>query len=200
MLLSFCVIRYPMKEGKLVIFSAPSGAGKTTIVQHILKCGLNFGFSISATTRKPRGQEVNGREYYFLSVEEFRSKIDKNEFLEWEEVYSGSYYGTLKSEVDRICSKGENVIFDIDVAGGYNIKKIYGIRALAVFVQPPSVAELERRLLSRSTESAEVIEARISKAEHELTYSRYFDVVITNNKLEVALKEAEDIVKAFLLR
>lgn len=188
-----------MKEGKLVIFSAPSGAGKTTIVQHILKCGLNFGFSISATTRKPRGDEVNGREYYFLTTEEFRSKIDNNEFLEWEEVYPGSYYGTLKSEVERICNNGENVIFDVDVAGGYNIKKIYGDNALAVFVQPPSIKELERRLLSRSTESTEVIKSRIVKAEHELTYLHFFDVVIVNDKLETALKEAEDAVKAFLL-
>jgi guanylate kinase len=187
-----------MSEGKLVIFSAPSGAGKTTIVQHILKCGLNFGFSISATTREPRGDEINGREYYFLSSDEFRSKIGNNEFLEWEEVYPGSYYGTLKSEVERICSNGENVIFDVDVAGGYNIKKIYGSRALAIFVQPPSIRELERRLMNRLTESPEVIKSRIGKAEEELTYSRYFDVVIVNDNLENALKEAEDVVRAFL--
>jgi guanylate kinase len=187
-----------MKEGKLVIFSAPSGAGKTTIVQHILKCGLNFGFSISATTRKPRGDEVNGCEYYFLTTEEFKSKIENNEFIEWEEVYPGSYYGTLKSEVERICSNGENVIFDVDVIGGYNIKKIYGDRALAVFVQPPSIEELERRLLSRSTDSPEVIKSRISKAEQELSYMPYFDVVIVNDNLEAALKEAEDMVRAFL--
>jgi guanylate kinase len=189
-----------MKEGKLIIFSAPSGAGKTTITKHILKCGLNFGFSVSATTRKPRGDEVNGRDYYFLSEEEFKSKVKNNEFLEWEEVYPGSFYGTLKSEIERICSKGENIVFDVDVEGGYNIKKIYGNRALAVFVQPPSIAELKRRLLSRLTDSSEVVRARIAKAEHELTYSRYFDVVIINDKLEVALKEAEDVVKAFLLR
>jgi guanylate kinase len=187
-----------MKEGKLIIFSAPSGAGKTTIVKHILKCGLNFGFSVSAATRKPRGEEVNGRDYYFLSVEEFKSKIDNNEFLEWEEVYPGSFYGTLKSEIERICGKGENIVFDVDVAGGYNIKKLYGERALAVFVQPPSVAELERRLSSRSTESAEVISARVAKAEHELTFSRFFDVIIVNDKLEDALKEAEEKVRAFL--
>ncbi len=188
-----------MSEGKLVIFSAPSGAGKTTIVQHILKCELNFGFSISATTRKPRGQEVDGREYYFLSTEEFKSKIENNEFLEWQEVYPDSYYGTLKSEVERSLSKGENIIFDVDVAGGYNIKNIYGSRALAVFVQPPSLEVLERRLLSRSTDSKEVIGERISKAEKEMEYSKYFDVIIINDKLADALMEAEDVVKAFLL-
>jgi len=187
-----------MSEGKLVIFSAPSGAGKTTIVQHILKCGLNFGFSISATTRKPRGDEVNGHEYYFLSMEEFWAKIANEEFLEWEEVYPGSYYGTLKSEVERICSKGENVIFDVDVAGGRNIKNKYGIRALAVFVQPPSIAELEKRLLSRSTENPEIIRERVAKAEKEMQFSQYFDVIIINDNLEIALKEAEDIVRAFL--
>lgn len=187
-----------MIEGKLVIFSAPSGAGKTTIVQYILKCGMNFGFSISATTRKPRGDEVNGREYYFISKEEFVSKIENNEFLEWEEVYPGSYYGTLKSEIDRICGNGENMIFDVDVAGGYNIKKIFGRRALAIFVQPPSIAELEKRLLKRSTESAEIIRSRIEKAEKELAYSCYFDVVIVNDKLENTLRKAEDVVRTFL--
>ena len=187
-----------MKEGKLIIFSAPSGAGKTTIVKHLLNCGLNFGFSISATTRKPRGEEINGRDYYFLSEEEFKLKIENNEFLEWEEVYPGSYYGTLKSEVERICSSGENIVFDVDVAGGYNIKKLYGDRALAVFVQPPSIDELEKRLIARSTDSHEVIRSRIDKAELEMTYSGYFDVIIVNDKLEVALKEAEDIVRDFL--
>ena len=189
-----------MAEGKLIIFSAPSGAGKTTLVKHLLQCDLNFGFSISATTRKPRGEEVNGCEYYFLSEKEFKSKIENNEFLEWEEVYPGSYYGTLKSEVDRICSNGENIVFDVDVTGGYNIKKLYGDRALAVFVQPPSIEELERRLHSRSTDDPEVIQSRIAKAEHEMTYSRYFDIIIVNDKLEEALKEAEEKVRDFLLR
>jgi guanylate kinase len=187
-----------MKEGKLIIFSAPSGAGKTTIVKHLLKCDLNFGFSISATTRKPRGEEVNGREYYFLSEEEFKRKIENKEFLEWEEVYPGSYYGTLKSEVDRICNNGENIVFDVDVAGGHNIKKIYGERALAVFVQPPSIDELEKRLITRSTDHPEEIQSRIAKAEQEMTYSSYFDVVIVNDKLEDTLKEAEDLVRKFL--
>lgn len=187
-----------MTEGKLIIFSAPSGAGKTTIVKHLLKCSFNFGFSISATTRKPRGNEVNGREYYFLSVEEFKRKIENNEFLEWEEVYPGSYYGTLKSEVDRICSNGENIVFDVDVAGGYNIKKLYGDRALAVFVQPPSIDELEKRLIARSTDHPEEIQSRIAKSEHEMAYSSYFDAIIINDKLEIALKEAEDLVRKFL--
>jgi guanylate kinase len=188
-----------MKEGKLIIFSAPSGAGKTTLVKHILKCGLNFGFSVSATTRKPRGEEVDGHEYYFLSVDEFKSKIKNNEFLEWEEVYPGSFYGTLKSEVERICSKGQNIVFDVDVAGGYHIKRLYGDKALAVFVQAPSINELKRRLITRSTESIEVIQARIDKAEHEMTFSRYFDVVIVNDKLEDAIKESEEKIRAFLL-
>jgi guanylate kinase len=187
-----------MKEGKLIIFSAPSGAGKTTLVKHLLNCGLNFGFSISATTRKPRGEEINGREYYFLSKEEFKAKIDNNEFLEWEEVYPGSFYGTLKSEVERICNKGENIVFDVDVAGGYHIKRLYGDNALAVFVQPPSIEELKRRLISRSTESPDIIQSRVEKAEHEMTYSGFFDVIIVNDKLEVALKEAENLVRAFL--
>lgn len=187
-----------MKEGKLIIFSAPSGAGKTTIVRHLLKSDFNFGFSISATTRKPRGEEINGREYYFLTEQEFKSKIANNEFLEWEEVYPGSFYGTLKSEIERICNKGQNIIFDVDVAGGSHIKKLYGEKALAVFVQSPSIAELERRLITRSTDSAEVIRARIAKAEKEMAYSHLFDVIIVNDKLDAALKEAEEKVRAFL--
>jgi len=161
-------------EGKLIIFSAPSGAGKTTIVKHLLTCGFNFGFSISATTRKPRGLEINGREYYFL------------------------YYGTLKSEVERICQNGQNIIFDVDVIGGFNIKKIYKDKALAVFVQPPSIEELQRRLTERSTDSPEVINCRIAKAEEEMSYLHFFDVIIVNDKLDIALKEAEETVRRFL--
>jgi guanylate kinase len=187
-----------MKEGKLVIFSAPSGAGKTTIVRHLLSRGLNFGFSISATTRNQRGTEQNGKDYYFLSVEEFKHKISQDEFLEWEEVYPGCFYGTLKSEVDRICKNGQNILFDVDVVGGSNIKKFYGEKALAVFIQPPSIKELENRLIARSTDCLEVIKERISKAEHELTYVNLFDVVIINDKLEVALQEAEEKVREFL--
>ena len=183
-----------MTEGKLVIFSAPSGAGKTTIVRHLLSQGLNFGFSISATTRKPRGTEQNGKDYYFLSTEEFRDKINRDEFLEWEEVYPGCFYGTLKSEVDRICKNGQNILFDVDVVGGSNIKKHYGEKALAVFIQPPSIKELEKRLLARSTDCLEVIKQRIAKAEHELTYVNLFDVIIINDKLEDAFKVAEEMI------
>ena len=189
-----------MKEGKLVIFSAPSGAGKTTIVKHLLSRNLNFGFSISATTRKPRGAEQNGKDYYFLSVEEFKNKIESGEFLEWEEVYPGCFYGTLKSEVDRICKNGQNILFDVDVVGGGNIKKYYGAKALAVFIQPPSIQELEKRLLARSTDCPDVIKERIAKAEHELTYINLFDITIINDNLDVALQEAEEKVSEFLER
>jgi guanylate kinase len=187
-----------VKEGKLVILSAPSGAGKTTIVRYLLSLDLNFGFSISATTRKPRGAEQNGKDYYFLSAEEFKDKINSDEFLEWEEVYPGCFYGTLKSEVDRICKNGQNILFDVDVVGGSNIKKSYGEKALAVFIQPPSIKELENRLLARSTDCLEVIKQRIAKAEHELTYVNLFDVIIINDKLEDAYKEAEEKVRQFL--
>ena len=181
-----------MKKCKLVIFSAPSGAGKTTIVKHLLTRGLNFGFPISATTRKPRGTEQNGKDYYFLSTEEFREKINREEFLEWEEVYPGCFYGTLKNEVDRICKNGQNILFDVDVEGGINIKKYYGDKALAVFIQPPSIRELENRPLARSTDCFEVTKACIAKAEHEPTYVNLFDVIIINDKLEDTLREAEE--------
>jgi guanylate kinase len=187
-----------MTEGKLVIFSAPSGAGKTTMVKHLLSLGLNFGFSISATTRKPRGTEQNGKDYYFISIEEFKDKIQRGEFIEWEEVYSGCFYGTLKSEVDRICKNGQNILFDVDVIGGSNIKKYYGEKALAVFIQPPSIKELENRLFARSTDCDEVIRQRIAKAEHELSYASLFDVIIINDKLDAALREAEEKVRTFL--
>ena len=188
-----------MSGGKLVIFSAPSGAGKTTIVSHLLTLGLNFGFSISATTRKPRGSEKNGKEYYFLTIEEFKSKIDRNEFLEWEEVYPDCFYGTLKSEVERISQNGQNILFDIDVVGGSNIKKFYGERALAVFVQAPSIEELKRRLENRSTDRPEIIMQRIEKAEQEMSYVGLFDVIIVNDQLNKALLEAEEKVRQFLI-
>ena len=189
-----------MKEGKLVIFSAPSGAGKTTIVKHLLSLDLNFGFSISATTRKARETEQNGKDYYFLTPEEFKDKINNGEFLEWEEVYPDCFYGTLKSEVSRICKNGQNILFDVDVVGGSNIKKFYGDKALAVFIQPPSIKELENRLLARSTDCIEVIKQRIAKAEYELTFVNLFDVIIINDQLKAALLEAEEKVTEFLER
>jgi guanylate kinase len=185
-------------DGKLIIFSAPSGAGKTTIVKHILNCGFNFGFSISATTRQPRGTEVNGREYYFLSPEDFKKKVENGEFLEWEEVYPGSFYGTLKSEVERICKNGQHIIFDVDVIGGYNIKKIYGHQALAIFVQPPSIKELQNRLILRSTDTPEIIQKRLEKAELEMSYAPLFDTIVINDQLDIALKEAAEKVRVFL--
>lgn len=187
-----------MKEGKIIIFSAPSGAGKTTIVRHLLSMNHNFGFSVSATSRKPRGNEVDGVDYYFITAEEFKARIANNEFLEWQEVYPDNFYGSLKSEVERILAKGQNVLFDVDVVGGSNIKKHYGDRALALFIQPPSITELEKRLIARSTDRDEVIRKRIAKAEQELAYAPLFDVIIINDTLEHALQEAEERVNEFL--
>jgi len=184
-------------QGKLIIFSAPSGAGKTTIVRYLLGRELNLEFSISATSRAMRHTETNGKDYYFLSPEEFRLKIENNEFLEWEEVYAGTFYGTLKSEVERIRNNGKHVVFDVDVVGGCNIKKYYGNQALAIFVQPPSVEELRQRLISRSTDSMEVIEKRVAKAEYELTFASQFDCVIVNDNLEKAFAEAEKYIREF---
>ena len=185
-------------KGKLIIFSAPSGAGKTTIVKHLLQQNFNLEFSISATSRKPRHTETDGKDYYFLTEEEFQKKIENDEFLEWEEVYKGIKYGTLKSDVERIRNLGKNVIFDVDVVGGLNIKKYFGDEALAVFVQPPSVEALRERLHGRSTDTKDVIETRIAKAEHELSFANQFDVVITNDNLDNALAEAEKVVGEFL--
>jgi guanylate kinase len=185
-------------KGKLVIFSAPSGAGKTTIVRHLLKQSFNFEFSVSATSRKARPAEIHGKDYYFLTEKDFKQKVENDEFLEWEEVYSGICYGTLKSEVERIRNQGKNVLFDVDVIGGLNIKKYYGDEALAVFVQPPSVKELRKRLENRSTESEDKIKMRLEKAENELNYARRFDVVLINNQLNKALKKAEQLVTEFL--
>ena len=187
-----------MNTGKLIIFSAPSGSGKTTIVKYLLKQDLNLEFSISATSRAPRRNEIHGVDYYFLNPDEFQKKIDRGEFLEWEEVYPGTSYGTLKSEVERICHNGKNVIFDVDVVGGTNIKKFYGEKALSVFVNPPSIKELEKRLTDRSTDSPEVIRRRVQKAEYELTFAPDFDIIIVNRNLPEALAEAEKIVKNFL--
>lgn len=188
---------YIMK-GKLIIFSAPSGAGKTTIVKHLLQQNFDLEFSISATSRKARHTEINAKDYYFLSDEEFQQKIATEDFLEWEEVYKGTSYGTLKSEVERIRNLGKNVIFDVDVVGGLNIKKYYGDEALAVFIQPPSVEELRNRLTGRSTETEDKIQMRIAKAEHELSFAKDFDVVIVNDKLEKAFEDSENILSEFL--
>jgi guanylate kinase len=185
-------------KGKLIIFSAPSGAGKTTIVRHLLDRKLNLEFSVSATSRAPRPNETNGKDYYFLTEKEFKRKIENNEFLEWEEVYKGVYYGSLRSEVERIRNLGKNVIFDVDVVGGLNIKKFYDDEALAIFVQPPSVEELRKRLISRSTETEEKIQMRIAKAEHELSFAKQFDKLVTNNDLEQACREAEELIREFL--
>lgn len=185
-------------RGKLIIFSAPSGAGKTTIVKYLLQQNFDLEFSVSATSRKPRHTETHSKDYYYLSGDEFQQKIENDEFLEWEEVYKGICYGTLKSEVERIRSLGRNVIFDVDVVGGLNIKKYYGDEALAVFVQPPSVRELRTRLQNRSTETEGKIKMRIEKAEHELSFASRFDVIIINDNLENALVETEKILSDFL--
>lgn len=187
-----------MSSGKLIIFSAPSGSGKSTIVNHLLKKDYKLEFSISATSRKPRGEEQHGKEYYFLSAEDFRERIKKEEFLEWEEVYTDCFYGTLLSEVDRITSKGYNVVFDVDVVGGLNIKKIFGDKALAIFIQPPSIEELKNRLKKRNTDSEETIAQRVEKAEFEMSFANQFDKIIVNDILEDAFTEAENTLDSFL--
>lgn len=186
--------------GKLIIFSAPSGAGKSTIVNYLLSQNLNLQFSISATSRQPRGTEKHGIEYYFHTPEEFRQKIQGGEFLEYEEVYKDKFYGTLKAEVQRILDKGGNVIFDVDVVGGCNIKKFYEKRALSIFIEPPSIEELRKRLVSRGTDSPELIEARVAKAEQEIKFASQFDVVIRNDNLEEAKAKALKVVTEFLLQ
>ena len=165
-------------NGKLIIFSAPSGSGKSTIINYLLKQNLNLAFSISATSRPPRGEEKHGVEYFFLSPDEFRQRISNNEFLEYEEVYKDRYYGTLKAQVEKQLEAGQNVVFDVDVVGGCNIKKFYGDRALSLFIQPPCVEELRRRLIGRGTDAPEVIEHRVAKAEYELSFASKFDKVI----------------------
>lgn len=185
---------------KLIIFSAPSGSGKSTIINYLLQQNLNLAFSISATSRPPRGTEQNGVEYFFLSPEEFRQRIANDEFLEYEEVYTDRFYGTLKSQVEKQLSAGQNVIFDVDVVGGCNIKRFYGDRALSVFIQPPSIEELRKRLVGRGTDAPEVIESRIAKAEFELGYADKFDVRIINDNLEQAEAEALRIISEFINR
>lgn len=185
-------------SGKVIIFSAPSGAGKTTLVQWLLQQDLNLQFSVSATSRPRRGTEVHGKDYYFLTPLEFRIKIAENAFLEWEEVYEDKYYGTLKDEVSKLLDEGKNVLFDVDVKGGINIKNYFGEEALSFFVQPPSIEVLEKRLNGRATDSPEVIKERVDKAAYELTFSQQFDVVVVNDVLEIAQQECLDKIKAFL--
>lgn len=187
------------KDGKLIVFSAPSGSGKTTIVHHLLKQDeLNLDFSISATSRDKRGTEVHKKDYYFISLKKFQKHIEKGDFIEWEEVYKNNYYGTLKKEIKRIWDLGKNVIFDIDVIGGLSIKKQFPEQTLAIFVQPPSIEEMERRLRNRKTDSEEKIKERVAKAEKELKFADNFDVILVNNDLDTAKNEAYNLVKNFI--
>ena len=185
-------------SNKVIIFSAPSGSGKSTIVSHILKLHPEMEFSVSATSRAPRGQERNGIEYHFFTADEFRKMIAEDKFVEYEEVYTGSFYGTLKSEVQRIWDKGHVIIFDVDVKGGVNLKKYFGDKALSVFIQAPSVKELRKRLVARGTDSAEAIAKRVAKASEEMTYADKFDYILVNDDLQKAYAEAEKVVDDFL--
>ncbi|HEY4322537.1 MAG TPA: guanylate kinase [Mucilaginibacter sp.] len=185
-------------EGKLIIFSAPSGAGKTTIVHHLLTKFPQLEFSISATTRRARGDEQNGEDYYFISKEEFLHRIAKKQFVEFEEVYSGTFYGTLRTEIERIWQKGKTVIFDIDVEGGLHLKRKYEDQALAIFVQPPSLEVLKERLAARGTDSQEKLKERFIKAEKELNYAPRFDIILKNHDLQTACDEAEDLITKFI--
>jgi guanylate kinase len=186
-------------QGKIIIFSAPSGAGKTTIVKHLLQVNSNLAFSISACTRDKRGRtEENGKDYYFITPEDFKQKIENDEFVEWEEVYEGAFYGTLKSEIERIWESGKHAILDVDVKGGLSIKHFYKERALAVFVKPPSVEELAKRLTARATDSASSISSRVFKAEFEMKFEDQFDEVIVNDNLDEACGKAGKLVEEFL--
>ena len=189
-----------LDQGKLIVFSAPSGSGKTTLVRHLIaQEDLNLDFSVSVTSRKIRGNEINGKDYHFISLEDFKKHIDKDDFAEWEEVYRNNFYGTLKSEIERIWSKGKHVIFDIDVVGGMRIKEKYPEQTLAVFVQAPSIEEMELRLRNRKTDSEEKIIERVQKAERELKFSDRFDIVLVNDDLEKAKKKAYRMVKEFIV-
>jgi guanylate kinase len=187
-------------DGKLVIISAPSGAGKTTIVKHLLDSGLNLSFSVSATTRLIRGNEKDGEDYFFLTVQEFKKKIKNNEFVEWEEVYKDLFYGTLKCELERIWANGQYVLFDVDVRGGISLKNKFGTNAIAIFVMPPSVQELENRLVKRKTDTIDKIRIRVEKAKDELKLANQFDTLIVNHQLDKAKEEALKIVSSFLGR
>lgn len=185
-------------DERLIIFSAPSGSGKTTIVRELLKLFPQFEFSISATSRLPRGEEKHGVDYYFLTNDEFRSRVANGEFVEWEEVYAGTCYGTLRSEMERIWAKGNIIIFDVDVMGGINLKRLFGDKACSIFIMPPSLEELERRLRGRGTDAEEVIAKRIGKASFELSKSSEFDFTVVNDKLDEAIKEATSIIRNFI--
>ncbi|MCI5627686.1 MAG: guanylate kinase [Porphyromonadaceae bacterium] len=190
-----------MKEGKIIIISAPSGSGKSTIIQRLMQNPeLHLGFSVSATSRQPRGSEQHGREYYFITCEEFKLRVGAGEFIEWEEVYPGTCYGTLRSEVERVTGNGQNLVLDIDVAGGVNVKKMYGDRALALFIEPPSLGELERRLKGRGTDAPEVVEKRLAKAEYELGFAPQYDAVIVNDDLETAVAAVTTLILDFINR
>lgn len=182
----------------ILIFCAPSGSGKSTLENYLLDKRDDLEFSISATTRAPRGQEVNGKEYYFITNEEFEKLIAEDKFVEYQQVYSGTYYGTLRSEIDRILSKGHHVVFDVDVKGGMNLKRIFGDQAVSIFIVPPSIEELRRRLIGRATDSPEKIEERVAKATEELTYKPYFDIHIINNNLEQAKADLDEAVKQYI--
>jgi guanylate kinase len=184
-------------SGKLIIISAPSGAGKSTIVRYLMEQDLRLEFSVSATTREPRDYEKHGKEYYFIPVNEFRRRINNDDFIEWQEVYKDQYYGTLKEEIERIYRDGKNVLFDVDVNGGINLKKIFGIRSISIFIMPPSQVELEKRLLIRGTDNPEKIRMRVEKAREEMKLADQFDHIVINDRLELAEKEVYEIVKNF---
>ncbi|HEX3008387.1 MAG TPA: guanylate kinase [Bacteroidales bacterium] len=185
-------------QGKMIIFSAPSGSGKTTIVKWLLSEGLPLEFSVSATSRSPRSGEVNGKDYYFLSADEFKNKITNDELIEWQEVYTNKFYGTFKSEITRIWNSGKHVIFDVDVLGGRNLKSLFGDTALSIFIMPPSVEELEKRLRGRNTDPEDIIKQRIDKAVYEMSFAKDFDKIIINDNLETAQLEAYKTIKKFV--
>ena len=185
-------------QPKLIIISAPSGSGKSTLVNHLLSCGLNLAFSISATSRPKREYEQDGVDYFFLTKEAFEKKIENDEFVEYEEVYTGCFYGTLRSELDRLTSEGKVVIFDVDVVGAINLKRMFGENALSVFIAPPSIEVLRQRLIDRHTENSEMIEKRVGKARFEMTFAPKFDVIVVNDELESAKKKLEEVVRKFI--
>lgn len=187
-------------QGKVIVVSAPSGAGKTSIVQYLLKAVPELRFSISATTRSKREYETDGKDYYFLSTEDFKAKLANDEFLEWQEVYANQFYGSLKSEVERIWQNNQTVIFDVDVLGGLNIKKFYGDKALSVFIKAPSIEELEKRLRNRGTETPETLKKRLDKAEYEMSFSDQFDTIILNDDLATAQQEMVELVRSFICK